>query len=189
MTKKQLIKWVEDKKQDALVRVNERYKQALADHSAALHIELGLAELSASMKPLLAQADDLLMAWQEKWKERVSITCYWNSLHNRLYNYTKDDNALYHALCEEEFSDTTDERRRLDQTRKDMEREVVSNYANVLRNVQALKDAKLGLEYLKELGFDVSEIIAMDQEPVSTALAVPVNTRFLFLGKEETQCE
>lgn len=188
MTKKQLIKWVEGKRADALVRIEQRYQEALADHTAALHIELGISELTASIKPLLAEADDLLMAWREKWKERVSSTCYWNSLHNRLYNYTKDDNALYKSFCAEEFTDTTEERRRLDQTQKATERDTNSNYANVLRNLQVLKDAKLGLEYLKKLGFDVSEVVAMDEKPVFTALAVPIDTRFLFLKKEGSEC-
>lgn len=188
MTKKQLIKWVEGKQKDALLAVSEQYIKALEDHTAALHVELGLAALASEIKPLLEQADNLLMAWREKWENRVNMVSYYQNLHGRLYDFIKGENALYNALADNEFRDTTEERRRIDDAKRSVEREVNSNYSNVLRNLQAFKDAKLGLEYLKELGFDVSEVIAMDQAPVSTALAVPVDTRFLFLGKEETKC-
>lgn len=189
MTKKALIKWAACKQQEALALVNERYQAALAVHNTALYAKLGIAEVAAEIHPLLSKADDLLTAWQERCRNVVGLQEYWHSLHSQLYKYTKDTNALFERLCEEEFSDTTEERKQLDQQKREMFREVETNYRNVLNNLQALETAKLGLEYLKELGFDISELLSSEQKPISTALAIPVNTRFLFLAKEETQNE
>ena len=60
--------------------------------------------------------------------------------------------------------------------------EVGKNYDNVILNVQQLKDAKLGMEYLKALGFDLTDLLAQEAAPVETALAVPIDTRYLMLG-------
>lgn len=189
MTKKALIKWAERKQQEALALVNEQYQAALAVHNTALYAKLGIAEIAAEIRPLLSKADDILVAWQERCRAEVGLREYWNSLHSQLYKYTKGDNALFELLCEEEFSDTTEERKQLDRQKRETFREVETNYRNVLNNLQALETAKLGLEYLKELGFDISELLSAEQKPVSTALAVPVNTHFLFLNKGGVQNE
>lgn len=49
----------------------------------------------------------------------------------------------------------------------------------------SLANAKKGIEYLTDLGFDVSELEEMDsKKDVSTALATPIDTKYLFLGGE-----
>lgn len=185
MTKKLLIKWVEDKQKEALAQVQEQYQNALINHTLALHNELGVSALADEIGPLINQAFSILNAWREKWKDRVRMGNGWDSLSTRLRRYADDENLLKHVLSNEEFEDTTEERRRLRSLHAEMEREVRANYANVLVNVRALKDAKLGIEYLKELGFDVSEVITMAKEPVTTALSIPIKTQFLFLNKKE----
>lgn len=185
MTKKQLIKWIEGKQSAALAQIDDQYQKALTDHKAVLYIELGIADLAAEIKPLLDKADALLSAWSERHAERVTTTSeYYNSLRQRLYPFISSENALYESIIAHEFRDSTPERKQLENRKSEMSREVKANYGNVIRNLEALANAKLGLEYLKELGFDVSEVVAMDEKPVITALAVPVDTRFLFLAKE-----
>ena len=48
-------------------------------------------------------------------------------------------------------------------------------------NLKNLANAKLGMEYLEGLGFDLSEMLSSQDKPVETALAVPVNTNLLLL--------
>lgn len=60
---------------------------------------------------------------------------------------------------------------------------------NVALNVNALANAKLGLEYLSGLGFDLSGLIAEQEQPVEKALAVPINTSFLLIMPKEVHNE
>lgn len=66
---------------------------------------------------------------------------------------------------------------------------IKSNYANVIANVQNMKNAKLAMEYLTGLGFDLTSLIEEDKNPVTTALAVEVDTRFLFIGGKKDEME
>jgi 3-dehydroquinate synthase class II len=66
---------------------------------------------------------------------------------------------------------------------------IEDNYRNVIANVQNMKNAKVALEYLKELGFDTSSLIEADNSPVTTALSVAVDTRFLFIGGKNNAVE
>lgn len=60
---------------------------------------------------------------------------------------------------------------------------------NVIANVSNMKNAKLAMEYLKNLGFDLSELVKADENPVTTALSVEVDTRFLFIGGKKNEVE
>lgn len=62
-------------------------------------------------------------------------------------------------------------------------------FSYVALNVNALANAKLGLEYLSTLGFDLSGLIAEQERPVETALAVPINTSFLLIMPKEVHNE
>lgn len=63
--------------------------------------------------------------------------------------------------------------------------EIEKNYINVIANVESMKNAKTAVEYLEKLGFDLSALIEADNHPVTTALTVEVDTKFLFIGGEK----
>ena len=48
-----------------------------------------------------------------------------------------------------------------------------------------MKNAKTAVEYLEKPGFDLSALIEADNHPVTTALTVEVDTKFLFIGGEK----
>ena len=81
-----------------------------------------------------------------------------------------------------EFDENSESRVAIRRKFGTLRNEVGRNYDNVILNVQQLKDAKLGVEYLKALGFDLTGLLAQDAAPVKTALAVPIDTRYLMLG-------
>lgn len=54
-----------------------------------------------------------------------------------------------------------------------------------IANVESMKNAKTAVEYLEKLGFDLSALIEADNHPVTTALTVEVDTKFLFIGGEK----
>ena len=59
----------------------------------------------------------------------------------------------------------------------------------MIANVQNMKNSKLAREYLTGLGFDLTSLIEEDKNPVTTALAVEVDTRFLFIGGKKDEME
>ena len=84
-----------------------------------------------------------------------------------------------------DFTDGTDTLRQLKAKRSETLREIEKNYTNVIANVESMKNAKTAVEYLEKLGFDLSALIEADNHPVTTALTVEVDTKFLFIGGEK----
>lgn len=62
-------------------------------------------------------------------------------------------------------------------------------YLNKAVELEEAKNAKLAMEYLKSLGFDLSDLVKADENPVTTALSVEVDTRFLFIGGKKNEVE
>ena len=85
-----------------------------------------------------------------------------------------------------DFTDNSETLSNLKSKREDTMREVNKNYINVIANVKNIKNAKAAVEYLKELGFDLSVLLNADSNPVSTALSVEVDTKYLFIGGKKT---
>ena len=59
----------------------------------------------------------------------------------------------------------------------------------VYLNGKAHPAGELAMEYLTGLGFDLTSLIEEDKNPVTTALAVEVDTRFLFIGGKKDEVE
>lgn len=182
MTKKQLVKWLEGKQQEAMCAASEQYEAAVLKHKTELYQELGLSDLAATIQKLLSQADDAMAAWNEKFKDKVQMTKGWGGVHDKLYNFINSPDATLSMIVKHDFQDCTVKLQEIKKKKGQIESEISKNYINVIANVQGMRDAKLGIEYLKELGFDLSALIEADAKPVSTALAVAVDTRFLFVG-------
>lgn len=65
-------------------------------------------------------------------------------------------------------------------------RAVESTYNTVIQTVKNLPTAKDGLEYLKKLGFDVSEIEpAEKKKQLPATISVNVDVKYLLLNKEK----
>lgn len=77
-----------------------------------------------------------------------------------------------------DFEDIMPERKRLLDEGERIYDEIRRNYENLIINVKSLKSAKLACEYLESLGFDISKVSEKEE---CTALAVDVDTRYLFV--------
>lgn len=185
MTKKLILKWLDCQKARALAEVEAGKKRAQESRRASDIEETGFDGLVAEIEPMLTAVYDKLTAWHEEHKE-VCGTCdfYYGSLQYALRPYVNSNRPLRDVLLDREFHETPGEKQITTQFAK-LRADVEKTYNNVSANVNALANAKLGLEYLKGLGFDVTELIADDEKPVEKALAVPINTAFLFLKQEE----
>lgn len=184
MTKKLLLKWLEQQRSKALAIVDGQERACKEELNEKKYQTCGLEALVAEISPKLNEVYDRVMAWHEQYKDILGenrMTC--NSVGYRLYPLTGTPAALLELMKTQEFARTaadTDLKSRF----SDLRNEVMRTYGNVMKNVENLANAKLGMDYLRELGFDLTSLLALEEKPVETALACPINTQFLLLRKE-----
>lgn len=184
MTKKLLLKWLEQQKNKAFDIVNRQEAAAKAELNEKKYRDTGLEALVAEISPKLNEVYDRVMAWHEQYEEILGPNCAaYNSVCTRLYPLTGTSESLLAIMKEQEFARTSADTHLKDSFRE-LFNEVSRTYNNVIKNVEGLANAKLGMEYLQELGFDLTGLMALEEKPVETALAVPINTQFLLLHKE-----
>lgn len=187
MTKKLLGRWLAEQKSAAIAHVHEARKEKLDAFHESVYRDTDLAGLAEKVQALLSEADQLVTAWHEKNEELVGpVSGYYNSLHSKLYGYINSQKATLETMKEYEVSKNSAKEQELYAYFRKLEAQVKETYDNVILNVSRLKDAKSGMEYLKSLGFDLADLIAQDTAPVETALAVPIDTRFLCLQNRES---
>lgn len=185
MTKKLLLKWLEQQKAKALETVSRQEKACQMDLNEKKYQTVGLEALVAEIGPKLNEVYDTVMAWHEKYEAVLGQNRgTYNSVCTRLYPLTGTPASLLHLMKEQEFVRTADDIALRDKFR-DLSNEVARTYNNVMKNIENLANAKLGMEYLQGLGFDLTSLLALDEKPVETALACPINTQFLLLHKED----
>lgn len=184
MTKKLLLKWLEQQRSKALAIVDGQELACKEELNEKKYQTCGLEALVAEISPKLNEVYDRVMTWHEQYKDILGenrMTC--NSVGYRLYPLTGTPAALLELMKTQEFARTaadTDLKSRF----CDLCNEVMRTYGNVMKNVENLANAKLGMDYLRELGFDLTSLLALEEKPVETALACPINTQFLLLRKE-----
>lgn len=181
VTKRQLVKWLESKKDEALKNAKQNFEKVKSQHEEELHKQLKMNETAEKIFNLISQADDLLEDWLNKIPnvDGLEVThcygCTSYKLHELLTLSSVKETMRKH------YCDDSKKRENLNREYSMVKEGILKNYLTVIGNVQALKDAKAGVEYLKELGFDISQVIEEDNKTVSTALSTQVNISFLFI--------
>ena len=166
MTKRQIIKWLESQSEKALAEVETQSEKALNTYYAERNERIGLEDTATAISALMQQAYSLTESFKEKVKAEIR------------------------SCLLKEFEDgRTDIRKGIKARKNEMIKGITDNYRNVIANVSNMKNAKLAMEYLKSLGFDLSDLVKADENPVTTALSVEVDTRFLFIGGKKNEVE
>lgn len=182
MTKTMLVKWLECKRDSALSDVQKQFKQAMADYIEQRDEKINLKQTAAQISELISKADDICEEWIEnatRTKGIIRQDVYDSLKHKLGYILTPKDverALLYHIY------DESDELETMKRREREIKVGINQNFQNVIQNVKSLKDAKTAIEYLKELGFDLTDLMEKEKNP-STSLAAPVDTKFLFIGR------
>ena len=183
MTKRQLVKWLEAKQSDAKAEAFIQYATAEKAYFAQRDEALKINETVDEVFRLISEADTVANRWKEALEkvEGIDTTSGWYiSLTTKLSDLSDKENIRMYIM-----TDGTDALRQLKAKRSETLREIEKNYTNVIANVESMKNAKTAVEYLEKLGFDLSALIEADNHPVTTALTVEVDTKFLFIGGEK----
>lgn len=192
MTKRQLIKWLEAKREEAIGEVCSQATDTLNTYYTDRNTKIELEETASEIANLMKQASDKVDAFKAKVKASYPDADisggYYGSVTYKLNNLISKY-EIRDGLLKEFEDERTPLVKSIIARKNDLISGIKSNYANVIANVQNMKNAKLAMEYLTGLGFDLTSLIEEDKNPVTTALAVEVDTRFLFIGGKKDEME
>lgn len=183
MTKRQLMKFLEQKQEEALNSAKKAYDGAKENYKIQLEKHMKMNEVAKKISMLISQADDTLDEWLQYLNEHpeleVETVNNYGCLKSKLNDFVTDSNIKGYMY--KHMHDVSKQKSQLETRYNQVKDGIASNYTNVIANVQQLKDAKLGVQYLTELGFDLTALPEEDKNPMTTTLSVAVDTSFLFI--------
>lgn len=188
MTKRQLVKFLEAKQEEAMKNARNAYEEAKQKHKLQVESDIKIDVVAKKIAMLISQADDILDEWMQYINEHseleIEIVNYSHCLKWKLNDLITASSIK--GYMRRHIHDASKHKSQLENIYNQMTSGVTSNYANVISNIQQLKDAKLGVQYLTELGFDMTALLEEDKRQVTTALSVAVDTSFLFIQEVES---
>lgn len=183
MTKRELTKWLFEKKDHAIRENKKIYDEARRKLLDERFQELGFDKVADQIQAHLDEALGLWDTWKNGLPADSGIRCCgsYYSLEHSLNGFTHEPGAAYESLTGKEMRLETDALTNLNKESQQIHENICKTYADVLAVVSSLKTVKEAQAYLKELGFDLTEL-EKEQQPV-TALAVKIDASYLFLDK------
>lgn len=176
MTKREIIKWVNEKKDESIAKLLEIEKQMIQNRENEVSNKTETMRRSELIAEYMSKAYDLIMenldAIKECGYEVIDYEPYGGLAYNAHWHCDKKN--VYNSI----FGMTRD--MYLDITKAYNENAKKSNetYDKIIGNMSSL-DAKHCIEYLKMLGFDTSPLEEKKEKPC-TALMANVDVNFLF---------
>lgn len=190
MTKRDLVKWLEKKKPEAIAKADKAREKAILDAKELEYKEIGFDEFLEDAIPHLQR---FIKKYGEFIDKVNALDGYSMSRYNWHYGYNDfvsrfGDIATIRKNIEEVIHLDTERYRKVKEDAYSNRREVESTYNTVIETVKNLPTAKDGLEYLKKLGFDVSEIEpAEKKKQLPATISVNVDVKYLLLDNKESE--
>lgn len=187
MTKKDLIKWLQRKQSEAVRTALAAKNKKILEIREAFYEELGVNAFVDTVVPIFEKAFAEYDKFYKKLDKveglRVSKYGYKRGYYDieKLTYKTEIKEALAEAInyhlhpLQSKINELNNEYSKVNRT-----------YDTVIETVKNLPTAKDGLEYLKKLGFDLSEIQPVEQKKqLPAAISVNVDVQYLLLNKKE----
>lgn len=190
MTKKELLKWVEHQEEKVLNDLDKKRGEALDTCVEKIMEEIGLDDIAAKIQKKFNEIGEMLSKWQAGLEESIVMAPeYYNTTHDKIRCFVNGPIATKQMILLRDVRIKESKAYKVIAKKYDELRENIRHeYRTLYTNVQGLKNAALGMEYLESLGFDLTKLREADAKPVTTALSVPINTDYLFIGgKNENQ--
>lgn len=185
MTKRDLVKWLESKEREALKNAEQQYQEAMKLHNEQLYEKIELKKISDEVEGHLEAACKAYEAWEQKHGETVRIISgYSYGIGCTIKSILNRNGGVFKAMIDYDIADKTPENQKILDKIRTIRQEIHRNYENLILNVKNMKNAKLACEYLKEIGFDVSDIEV--KEEMCTSLAANIDTTYLFIQPVKT---
>lgn len=187
MTKRDLVKWLERKQSEAYDTASEYADKKIDEIKESFYKDLGLDEFVNTVVPIFEKA----FAEYEKFYKKiddidgVSISKY--GFRRGYYDIQDLTDASKVRLSIIECLNYLNHPvfTKINEARNECKM-VNHTYSTVIETVKNLPTAKDGIEYLKKLGFDVSEIQPAEQKKqLPATISVNVDVKYLLLNKEK----
>lgn len=188
MTKRDLIKWLESKKAKALYNAKEEANKLELETKELYWKALGVDQFVDAVVPIFEQVFEEYQKYFAKFDNLETVTI---SKFNYRYGYNDilrltEKPRLKETITECIRFDHDHEREQKIQEIRKTVRKVEDTYDMVIQTTKNLPTAKDGIEYLKKLGFDVSQIQPAEQKKqLPATISVNVDVQYLLLTKKE----
>jgi uncharacterized protein Yka (UPF0111/DUF47 family) len=182
MTKRDIIKFLERKHDEKRSAVEAEYLVLRDQLLESTYTMLDLTEVANQIQQLFSEAGRLWDAWKQQHENTdiLEFKARYSSFESRIYEFNNEDGDTLKMLTEYSVKVEPDAMEKLNREYRSQVENVKKTFQAVTATVQQMKFTKEAAVYLKELGFDLSEL----ENPVDqaqTALMVPVDTRYLFV--------
>lgn len=179
LNKKEVVAWTERQEAAAMDTAKSRFQMLIETEKERLLVECGAAEQIKRMQKTVSKLcaenevlNELLDTAKSVMYEKLAYSGLtkrlgdMENLRSAIMPYAKFDSELILKIKREQ-----------DETF----RNIRATYAAVYAELRNKKNARHCLDYLKELGFDVSELERLEH----TEIAVAVDKRYLFIKNEQ----
>lgn len=184
MTKKTLLKWIEQQEEKVLNDLDKKRDEAFDNCAEKVIKEIGLDEVASEIQHKFNEIESILTKWQDKLEKDIVLSSeYYGTTHERIKAYIAGPIATKNMLLTKDIRIRNSKAYvKIGKKYENLRQNVRHEYSVLYANVQGLKNAELGMEYLESLGFDLTKLKEADAKPVTTVLSVPINTDYLFIG-------
>lgn len=179
MTKREIIKWLDRKRWEAINANTEKYSQLTSDYKLKREVDCGFDNAADSVTRSL----DSIIGFIEKWYNDVADKGEYGVTQAYYGNIFAEANMLRGKVrggFERMFSCNDKKLDAIKEECREAQGLIDKNYTTVIENVRSMASAKDAVEYLKTLGFNTSELDAPAKN-LCTAIATPVDTQWLFV--------
>ena len=189
MIKRDLIKWLENKSKEAENKASESKKHMIDSERKVEYDDIGFYDFIDKVVPLFAEI-------QKEWDNLINRSEKIEGVHVSKYGYRMSYYDIEKNATKEGFEESVSNTIKLHSERynaavelaNDRYSKVKHTYETVIETVKNLPTAKDGLEYLKKLGFDISEIEPEKPKKLLPAtININVDVKYLLLGKKEEE--
>ena len=189
MTKRDLVKWLEKKSSEARTTAQKDRDKLVARAKEVEYVDIGLDDFVKDTVEIFRKYLDRYADFITHVNsiDGMSMSKYnWRFGYNDFVAKFSDAQTIRDNYIEAIRIDTLRYREIVDKANSDRAK-VESTYYTVIETVKNLPTAKDGIEYLKKLGFDISEIQPVEQKQLPATISVNVDVKYLLLNKENKE--
>lgn len=187
MTKRDLVKWLERKQSEAKEKAMEAKDKKITEIKEAFYKELGIDDFVDKVVPIFEKAFAEYKSFYDKVGDIDGVTISKYGYKRGYYDIealTVKGNVRDSIIEVLHYSDTPTQAK-INEVSVECKK-VERTYITVIETVKNLPTAKDGIEYLKKLGFDTSEIQPLEQKKqLPATISVNVDVKYLLLNKEK----
>jgi len=188
MTKRDLVKWLDKKSLEARTTAQKDRDKLVNRAKEVEYVDIGLDDFVKDTVDIFKKYLDRYGAFIANVNsiDGMSMSKYnWRFGYNDFVAKFSDAQTIRENYKEAIHINTTRYKEIVDKANSDRTK-VESTYYTVIETVKNLPTAKDGIEYLKKLGFDISEIQPVAQKKqLPATISVNVDVKYLLLNKEK----